>query len=137
MGFIDMHIIRGLRNLKHPIKASALTIGSFDGVHIGHRKIIAGLVARARGEGLESVVVTFDPHPSKVLLVSEKAPSLISLDHRLDLFKRLGVDTAVVINFAKPFARMSPEDFVKKILIDSLGASERKIFFRVLHRPSC
>lgn len=117
-----MRIIRGLRNLKSPIKASAVTIGVFDGVHIGHRKIIEKVVACAKDKGLEAVVVTFDPHPSKVLSPSEKAPSLISLDHRLDIFKRLGVDTAVVINFAKPFAGMKPEDFVKKVLVGSLGA---------------
>ncbi len=117
-----MRIIRGLRSLKNPMKASALTIGMFDGVHIGHRKIIASVVACARDRGLEAVVVTFDPHPSRVLSPSNKSPSLISLDHRLDLFKRMGVDTAVVINFAKPFARMAPENFVKKILIDLLGA---------------
>jgi len=117
-----MRIIRGLRGLKHPIKASAVTIGSFDGVHIGHKKIIGSVVACARRKGIEAVVVTFDPHPSKVLSPSKNAPSLISLEHRLDLFKRLGVDTTVVINFAKPFARMSPESFVRKILIDSLGA---------------
>lgn len=117
-----MRIIRGLRNLKHPIKASAVTIGVFDGVHVGHRKVIERVIGRARDEGIEAVVVTFDPHPSSVLSPSKKSPSLVSLDHRLDMFKRMGVDTAVVINFAKPFARMSPEDFVKKVLIDSLGA---------------
>ena len=117
-----MRIIRGLRNLKRPIMASAVTIGMFDGVHVGHRKVIADVVACARDKGLEAVVVTFDPHPSKVLSPSKNVPSLISLDHRLDLFKRLGVDTAMVINFAKPFARMSPENFVKKILVDKLGA---------------
>jgi len=117
-----MRIIRGLRNLKRPIKASVVTIGMFDGVHIGHRKVIEKVVARARSERLESVVVTFDPHPLSVLQTSKKVPSLVSLDHRLDLFKRLGIDTAVVINFAKPFARMSPEKFVKGVLVDSLGA---------------
>ncbi len=117
-----MRIIRGLRNLKHPIRRSVVTIGMFDGVHIGHRKIIDNVVACAENKKLESVIVTFDPHPSRVVSPSENVPSLISLEHRLDIFKRLGVDTAVVINFAKPFARMSPQNFVKKILIDRLGA---------------
>jgi len=94
----------------------------FDGVHIGHRKVIEAAVRRARNEGLKSIVVTFDPHPSAILSPSKKALSLISLEHRLGIFKRLGVDIAVVINFAKPFARMSPENFVKSILINSLGA---------------
>lgn len=117
-----MRIIRGLRNLKHPIRASALTIGVFDGVHIGHRKIIGEVIARAKDEGLEAVVVTFDPHPSGVLSPSKKTPSLISLDHRLDLLNKLGVDTTVVIKFVKSFARMSPENFVRKVLIGKLGA---------------
>ena len=117
-----MRIIHGLRSLKNPIKASALTIGVFDGVHIGHRKIIEKAVACARVKGLEAVVVTFDPHPSGVLSPSKKVQSLISLDHRLNLFNRLGVDTTVIIKFAKPFAEMSPENFVRNILIGKLGA---------------
>ncbi|MCX5679570.1 MAG: bifunctional riboflavin kinase/FAD synthetase [Candidatus Omnitrophica bacterium] len=117
-----MRIIRGLRNLKRPIRASAVTIGVFDGVHVGHREIIGKVVARARDKNIEAVVVTFDPHPSSVLSQSKNVASLISLDHRLDLFRRLGVDTTVVINFAKPFANMSPESFVRKILIGRLGA---------------
>lgn len=117
-----MRIIRGLHNLKTPIRASAVTIGVFDGVHIGHRKIIESVVKCARNKKLESVVVTFDPHPSRVLSPSKKVPSLISLNHRLKLFESLGIDTAVVINFARPFARMSPENFVKKVVVDRLGA---------------
>ncbi len=117
-----MRIIRGLHAKMRPIKASTVTIGMFDGVHVGHRKIISEVVACAKREKIEAVVVTFDPHPSGVLVPSKKAPSLISLDHRLDIFRRMGVDTAVVINFAKPFARMGPEKFVKCILVKSLGA---------------
>lgn len=117
-----MRIIRGLSNLKTPIRRSAVTVGVFDGVHVGHRKIIGKVVARARAYGLESVVVTFDPHPLAVLGTGRKAPSLISLDHRLDLMKGLGVDTAVVISFAKSFAAMSAERFVGEVLVGSLGA---------------
>lgn len=117
-----MRIIRGLRNLKKSIRASAVTIGVFDGVHIGHRKIISRVVDTAKKNNIESVVVTFDPHPAKVLSPSENVPSLLSLDHRLKLLGEMGVDIAVVINFARPFAGIDPEFFVNNILAKKLGA---------------
>ena len=85
-----MKVIRGLRDLKAPIRESILTIGVFDGVHIGHRKIIREVVMRAKILKVKSVVLTFTPHPSKVLNPKANVPSLASLEHRIRLIERIG-----------------------------------------------
>ena len=103
---------------------SVVTIGVFDGVHLGHCKVIKDLARRGREADLKSVVVTFSPHPIKILRPGYKIPSLISLDHRTRLIKALGVDAVIVLNFTKAVSDLAPEDFVKNILIDRLGASE-------------
>jgi len=116
-----MRVIKGLKNLKS-IKNSVVTIGVFDGVHLGHRKIIGRVISKARKTGLKSVVVTFDPHPLKVLNPRIKTPSLISLNHKIRLIEALGVDYLVVINFTTSFSRIGAEKFIRTILSDKLGA---------------
>ncbi|MFA6321174.1 MAG: bifunctional riboflavin kinase/FAD synthetase [Candidatus Omnitrophota bacterium] len=115
-----MKIVEGLKSLKRQPYDSVVTIGVFDGLHIGHRHIIKKAVAAAHKAGLASVAVTFDPHPVKVLKADHCIPSLISLKHRIRLIEELGIDTLVVVKFTKPFSRMSPEEFTKDILIDKL-----------------
>jgi len=100
------------------------TIGVFDGVHIGHIYIIRKTVERAKKLGSKSVVVTFDPHPLKVLRSKSYVPTLISLEHRMRLISELGVDRVEVLKFTKPLSRLSPEKFVKDILIDKFGLKE-------------
>ncbi len=115
-----MRVIRGLHNIRKLAKGSVLTIGVFDGVHRGHRAIIRKVTERASRSGLNSVVVTFDPHPLKVLRPGSNVPSLISLEHRIKLIKEFGVDILVILNFTKAFSRMRPERFIKDILIKSM-----------------
>jgi riboflavin kinase/FMN adenylyltransferase len=119
-----MTVIWGLRDIKKRIRDSVITIGVFDGVHVGHRLIIRKVVERARQLNFKSVVVTFDPHPLKVLDRTVKVPSLISLKHRIGMIKALGVDYVVVIKFTRSFSRISPERFIKNVLIDKLGLRE-------------
>ena len=119
-----MKTIRGLRKLKRPIKGSIVTIGVFDGVHIGHRKVINKVVSAAKKLCLKSVVLTFDPHPLKVLHTSSGVPSLISLNHRIKLIKELGLDVLVILKFTKSIAGLAPEKFVRDILICKIGMKE-------------
>jgi len=116
-----MRIIRGLKNLR-PIKNSSVAVGVFDGVHVGHRKIICKVVRAARRRGISSVVLTFDPHPLKALSAKSGAPSLISLEHRIKLIKELGVDNLVLLNFTRSFSRIPAQNFVRDILVKKIGA---------------
>ena len=108
------------------LSASVITIGNFDGVHLGHQKIINLAKAHAEKMQLPLVVVSFDPHPGKVLY-PENAPKLIKTrKQKRDLLRKMGVDYFYVINFTPSFAKKSPEEFVDEVLIDSLGA--KKVF---------
>ena len=106
------------------IKRSVVTIGVFDGVHTGHCAVIKKIVSRAKATGAVSIVVTFDPHPLKVLNGGRLAPSLISLKHRVRLIKDLGVDKVVIMKFDKKLSEMEPGDFIRNIIARELKAKE-------------
>lgn len=101
---------------------TVVTIGVFDGVHSGHKRILEKAVAIARRAKAEAVAVTFNPHPLSVLCKKKAPPSLISLKHRLGLIRDAGIDRCVVIDFTKKFAGISAESFVKDILVKKLNA---------------
>lgn len=119
-----MKVLRGLNSLHRAPRSSVVTIGVFDGVHVGHDKVIRKAIARARTSGLESIVITFDPHPAKTLGGSSAAPSLISLGHRIRLIGRMDPDYLVVLRFTKALASLSPEAFARSILLSHAGARE-------------
>lgn len=107
-------------------KPSAVTIGSYDGVHLGHRAIVSTLVSSAKAQGLRSVVITFEPHPRLVLGSSNgKSIRLLStLDEKLAALESLGVDSVVVIRFTKAFAETPADAFVENILVEKIGLAE-------------
>jgi riboflavin kinase/FMN adenylyltransferase len=119
-----MKVLKGLNRLHCAAQSSVVTIGVFDGVHVGHRKVIRKTVERARALGLRSIVITFDPHPAKVLRRSCEAPSLISLEHRIRLIEAMSPDHTVVLKFTKALASLSPEAFAKNVLGAHAGARE-------------
>jgi len=119
-----MKVIYGLRGYRRSTEGAVLAIGVFDGVHIGHRKIIESAVGEAKKRKLKSVVLTFDPHPTRILHPDLRAQSLISLDHRIRLIERMGVDILVVLDFSQALADISAEDFARKILVGKFGAKE-------------
>jgi riboflavin kinase / FMN adenylyltransferase len=109
------------RKLEADPRGSTISIGVFDGVHLGHQAILRANVARAREIGAEATVVTFRRHPKKVLL--GRAPgALTTLDHRLELFARLGVEHTVALNFDTELRELSAEEFVREWLVRALGA---------------
>jgi len=110
-----MKVIYGIGRLKLRRK-SCLAVGVFDGLHIGHRSIIAKTVSIAKKNKALSVVLTFFPHPDSVIHSGNKSPLLISLKHRISLIASLGVDVCVVVKFNSGFRNMSAEDFVRNIL---------------------
>jgi len=106
---------------QYNIRKTIATIGIFDGVHYGHQRILKKLVRIAAKENSKSMVITFHPHPRKVLNPDLKVPFLTSLEHRLKLIEEMGVDFFLVIKFTKSIARMKAPDFIKKILVDRLN----------------
>lgn len=114
-----MKIHRDLKDFK--AKNPVVTIGTFDGVHLGHRKIISRLHDLAASIDGESVIFTFDPHPRKVVAASETNLRLLtSLDEKIALFEQSGIDHLVVYPFTPEFAQLTYEEFVEQILVGQI-----------------
>ncbi len=104
-----------------PARGAVVSIGVFDGVHLGHQAILAANLARARREGCEATVVTFAEHPKQVLL--GRAPrTLTCLEHRLELFAAAGIEHTVVLEFDELLREMPAERFASEVLVEALGA---------------
>ncbi len=101
---------------------SVVTIGAYDGVHLGHRRVIEDVCRLARAEDLESVVVTFDRHPASVVRPESAPFQLTGLPQRLELLHATGIDDVKVIEFTPERAAESAEDFVDELLVGELGA---------------
>jgi len=102
---------------------SALTIGVFDGVHRGHQEIIGHTVKRARDLGVQSVVVTFDPHPAEVVRPGSHPAVLTDPARKAELIEALGADVLCVIPFTPEFSRLTAEEFVHDVLVEHLHAA--------------
>jgi riboflavin kinase / FMN adenylyltransferase len=105
-----------------PGPGTAVTIGAYDGVHLGHRALLADLCRRARARGLSTVVVTFDRHPASVVRPESAPPQLTDLEQKLELLADCGIDRTVVVPFDAQRAAESAEDFVTEVLVDQLAA---------------
>jgi riboflavin kinase/FMN adenylyltransferase len=103
--------------------SSVITVGTFDGVHAGHRAIIRYLVKRARDRDGTSVVLSFSPHPREVVH-GEKVPLLTTVDERAEIMEGLGIDRFIVIPFTEEFSKLPAEDFVTEILVRRIGVHE-------------
>ncbi len=99
---------------------SVVTIGTFDGVHLGHHKIIKRLLSVARVQGLESIILTFFPHPRMVLQKESNIKLINTIEERAQILENLGLGHLVVHPFDTEFSELSPEAYVKKILLDGL-----------------
>ena len=99
-----------------------VTIGVFDGVHLGHRHLLSHVVSKAGQTGGESVVITFDPHPRLVLSAKTKGISFLStLEEKKKLLAELKIDHLVIIRFSKEFSNMEASDFIREILVGRIG----------------
>tara|TARA_B100001063_G_C16775196_1_gene564717 strand:+ start:1615 stop:2517 length:903 start_codon:yes stop_codon:yes gene_type:complete len=101
-----------------------LTIGTFDGVHIGHQKILKRVVALAQEEDLVPTVLTLFPHPRMVLQKDNSIKLLNTIDERIQLLKNLGIEEVIVKEFTKEFANLSAKDYVEHILVDELNTKQ-------------
>jgi riboflavin kinase/FMN adenylyltransferase len=115
-----MEVITDLSASPWPNDRAVITIGAYDGVHLGHLAVISEVRRRAAELGARSVVVTFDRHPASVVR-PESAPKLLTdLDQRLELLEASGIDAAVLITFDEARANESPAEFVQEVLVDCL-----------------
>jgi riboflavin kinase/FMN adenylyltransferase len=132
----DMRWYSDLRSVPEGFGPSAVTIGKFDGVHLGHRRVIDAMKAAADQLGLASVVLTFDRHPLALLKPEICPPSIASNEQKRELLAATGIDATVMIPFTREFSEEEPEQFVDSVLVSALKA--RLVFvgsnFRFGHR---
>ena len=98
--------------------SSIVTIGNFDGIHLGHRALINTVVNEAKAKGLRSALVTFEPHPQEIINSKKTIPRICSSYHQLHLFEKLGLDEVHLIPFTKKLSKMPPEEFALQFLIN-------------------
>lgn len=119
-----MRVFSDIAALRAHLNAPVATVGNFDGLHRGHRAIVDRVLARARDSGGSALLVTFDPHPLKVL-APERAPLMITTRRqKLALFEEAGLDYILVLPFTMELAEVAAERFVKEHLAESLGLRE-------------
>ena len=126
-----MKTIQGISQFKSS-NSTAVTIGTFDGVHIGHRKILERLINDAKTAGHKSTVLTFFPHPRMVLQKDTEIKLLNTLDEKIEILKGLGLDNLIIHPFTKEFSRLSATEFVRDILVNTLNT--KRIIIGYDHR---
>src|SRR5262245_27907941 len=111
-----MEVLRDLTACPRPPEGTAVTIGAYDGVHLGHRAVIGEVRRRAADRGLASAVVTFDRHPASVVR-PESAPRLLTdLDQKLKLLAETGIDYCLVVTFDEAHSQKTTKNFVREML---------------------
>jgi riboflavin kinase/FMN adenylyltransferase len=119
-----MRIVRGIKNFTESLPKPVLTLGNFDGVHLGHQAIFRKVAERAREIGGTSVAFTFEPHPLKVL-APERSPQLLNTFHgKMRFLGAAGIDVVICANFTRAFADQHPDDFARDVLHKQIGVHE-------------
>lgn len=115
-----MKIYRNINDYK-PVKNAIVTIGTFDGVHLGHQAIFKKMTAEAKAIGGETVVVTFHPHPRLVLNIDSSSLRFITTqEKKMEILEKTGIDNVVIIEFTREFSRTSSEQFIKNYIVDKI-----------------
>ena len=117
-----MKVFESLAAVPQDFGPSAVTVGKFDGVHTGHRAVIGELERAATDQSLASVVVTFDRNPLQLLAPQKCPDALVSIPQKLDLLAETGLDATLLLRFDRAFSQQTPEEFVRRILVDALHA---------------
>lgn len=116
-----MELVHGLHNLRDRHKGCVLTIGKFDGVHLGHQAVLSQLKQQAQKRRLPSSVMVFEPQPEEVFFPQQAPARLSTLRDKYEALESLGVDRLICVKFNPVFASQSPDGFVQDLLIDKLG----------------
>ena len=117
-----MKLLRQVTNLPSELRAGAVAIGNFDGVHLGHARIVGRVIEKARELGGPALVFTFDPHPVRLLRPAEAPPPLTWTDRKAELLAELGIDAVVAYPTDDELLRLSPQEFFERIVRDQLDA---------------
>jgi riboflavin kinase/FMN adenylyltransferase len=117
-----VRILREIDHLPHELRGGAVTIGNFDGVHVGHAKIVEQLGAEAKKLGGPAVVFTFDPHPVRLLRPQAAPPPLTWTERKAELLEKLNIDAMIAYPTDEALLALSPRDFFERILCQRLGA---------------
>ena len=119
-----MEVIFGINQLKRPFINPVVTLGNFDGVHLGHRRIFAKLQEEAKMIQGEAVVITFEPHPLKVLHPEDSPPLLTAFRKKMVLIEEAGIEKVLCLEFSLAFAGLTPFEFVRDILVEKVKAKK-------------
>ena len=119
-----MELIRGLHNIQPHHRGCVLTIGNFDGVHLGHQAVLAKVVAIARQMQLPSCVMLFEPQPLEVFAGDAAPARLTRFREKYEALARLGVDRLLCVHFTPAFAAQAPEQFIQQLLLKQLGVEQ-------------
>lgn len=122
MTFGSMRVYRAIEVVQFD-KNTALTLGTFDGVHLGHKSLLQALLGKSSGGNLRSFVVTFDPHPRSILHPDFPLQLLTPTEEKLELFEGAGVDSVLVLPFTKEISKMSSGEFFEEIILRQIGLS--------------
>lgn len=116
-----MQVIRSLEEIEQPFQRAVLTVGNFDGVHLGHQALFHTVTEKAEAIGGTSVAMTFEPHPMKVIRPGYHPPLITLLEQKIELIERADLDVLVIVPFTRTFASLSPRQFVEDVLIRKVG----------------
>ncbi len=119
-----MKIIRGIQNIKKQISPPILTIGNFDGVHLGHQSLSKKVAKRAQETNIVSIVFTFEPHPLKVLAPEKCSHFLTTFEQKVELIEKTGIDIVICAEFTPSFAAQNQREFIKNIILDMINVKE-------------
>jgi len=116
-----MEIIDRIENITQPFKNAVITIGNFDGVHIGHQALFHEVIEKASAIGGTAIAMTFEPHPMRVLQKNSLPPLITLSEQKKELIERAGIDVLICIPFTREFASLTAEAFIKDLLIARIG----------------
>ena len=116
-----MELVENIDKIEKPYKNAVITIGNFDGVHIGHQALFHEVIEKADTIGGTSIVMTFDPHPVRVLKQNGHLPLITLNEQKIELIENSGIDVLICIQFNKAFAAISAKEFVEDLLLKCIG----------------
>jgi riboflavin kinase/FMN adenylyltransferase len=113
-----------INQITHPLPAPVLTIGNFDGIHLGHQSLFQKVRERAKAIKGTSMVITFHPHPAQILRPGKAPRQIVSDEYKIELIFQHGIEVILAIPFTKEFAQIPAKDFIQNVLVDKIGTKE-------------